>query len=130
MRIMKNIEIEDIFIAITESAKSKIKFIFSEDEEEITYISGGREYGEYDVPIWITLSGLSAKKSLIEIYHHCVFQMMSHGLSPDAEKLNQIVQNVIDLSQDEIVLADNANQRINDGESPARIYEDLIKTKD
>ena len=35
MRIMKNIEIEDIFIAITESAKSKIKLSFQRTKKKL-----------------------------------------------------------------------------------------------
>ena len=126
---MKNIEKEDINIAITKSAMNKIKTIFPADEN-IKYISLGHEYGEYDVPVYIALHDFAFGKSLIETYAKCVNQMMSHGLSPDANMLNLIVQYVKDFCQDEISLVREVERRISSGEDLETIYEDIIKKLD
>ena len=128
---MKEIEKEDIYIAITKTAMNKIHFIFSEEmDEKITYISNGREYGEYDVPLWIVLSGLAGGYSVIEILNKCVMQMISHGLNPDPNILNLIVDNIYDLCQDEISLVREVDRRLDAGESSTSIYYDVFKNTD
>jgi hypothetical protein len=126
---MKNIEKEDINIAITKSAMNKMKFIFPENES-VKYTSVGREYGGYDVPVYIVLHDFAYGKSLIETYAKCVNQMQSHGLSPDANILNLIVRNVKDFCQDEISLVREVDRRISTGEEPETVYGDIINLLD
>lgn len=120
------IEKEDIYIAIAKSAMTKMKFLFSEDNDN-TYVHNGREYREYDVPVFIVLSGFAYGKSLVNIYHQCVMQMISRGYSPDSEKLNRIVAIVGKDCKDEINILKETDRRLISHESPNSIFNDIVE---
>ena len=120
-----HIEKEDIYIAIAKSAIRKMQFLFSEDNNN-TYFHNGREYHEYDVPVFIVLSGFAHEKSQVEIYHNCVMQMLSRRFSPDPEKLNQIVEIVRNNCQEEIHIVREIDRRFSTGESSISIYKDIM----
>lgn len=116
---------EDIYIAIVKSAITKMPFLYSEDNDN-TYLHNGREYREYEVPVFIILSGFAHERSLIETYNKCVMQMLSRQFSPDPEKLNHIVEIVKKDCQEEINLVRETDRRFSSGESPILIYNDII----
>lgn len=123
----KYIEKEDIYLVIAKSAMSKIQPLFSEDcDNNNTYIHNGREYREYDVPVFIVLSGLAHGYSLVDIFRQCVMQMQFRGFSPNPEKLNQIVDIVRKECQAEIDLVRETDKRSLSGESPVSIFNDII----
>lgn len=119
-----HIEKEDIYIAIAKSAIRKMQFLFSDNNN--TYFHNGREYHEYDVPVFIALSGFANEKSQVEIYHNCVMQMLSRRFSPDPEKLNQIVEIVRNNCQEEIHIVRETDKRFSTGESSISIYKDIM----
>lgn len=121
----KDIVKEDIYIAIVKSAITKMPFLNSEDNDN-TYFHNGREYHEYEVPVFIVLSGLAHERSLVEIYNKCVMQMLSRRFSPDPEIINHIVEIVRKECQDEINLVKETDRRFSIGESSISIYNDIL----
>ena len=124
---------EDVYMLIASRAIKKMGFLFSDEESEEldtddydTYIGhGGKEYGKWDVPVFIALNGVARGYDSVRIYHSCLMQMRSHGFSPDPEKLNKIYSTVVQKCSEEAEAILTTDDRFDAGDDPVEIFNDI-----
>lgn len=116
---------DDIYIIITASAKSKMPFLFIDEDENETYYNEGRKYQKWDVPIFLSLYGTAHNWPSYLIYGECIKQMTSHKFSPDAAKLNKILETVQKGCQKEIDAIIETERRYSAHEDPLQILKDI-----
>ncbi len=124
---------EDVFIMITSFAVKKMIFLFPDvdvfsndtDDYETYTTEDGKEYGKWDVPVFIVLNGLARKLSIPEIVLACVQKLCEHGFSVDCDKINGIIQTANEKCESEINAIIEADWRFEQGDNPIEIFNEI-----
>ena len=128
---MEHITKEDVYMLITSSAMNKMQFLFPEEndwdsDDYDRYVSDdGKEYGKWDVPVFIMLNGVAQGTDPALLYRNCVLQMTGHGFAPDPQKLSMIYMTASQECEDEVEAILTANDRFGDGDDPIDIFNDI-----
>ena len=90
-----------------------------------SYTVDGKEYGKWDVPVFIILNGIAYGQEKNNSFQMCAFQMRSHGFIPDFFKLEKIFQVAGEKCKNEIRAIIVTDERFNSEEEPLLIFNDI-----